>query len=148
MAELHSYRRVWCFSGRWTSVCESQLIQGLRGQGPCRASKSVWPCTIAVYTSGGHEHQPSKQCALQGLFAVVFALSANLLLLILSEILNVLTHRSVTRDEASTVPISDTVFACDQNTLDHLESGHPAPPGHHSCSLAILSMLQAVITQP
>ena len=37
----------------------------------------------------------NKQHALQGLFAVVFALSVSLLLLILSEILGALSHRSV-----------------------------------------------------
>jgi len=36
-----------------------------------------------------------SSCVLQALFAVVFALSANLLLLILSEILGVLSHRLV-----------------------------------------------------
>ena len=47
--------------------------------------------------------QQTHRCfAMQALFAAVFALSANLLLLILSEILGIFSHRSVNAENAWT----------------------------------------------
>lgn len=94
-------------------------------------------------------------CMLQALFAVVFALSANLLLLILSEILGVLSHRLVScllsclcSTDMMWTSADAVVLNFDQDKVDHLERGRNKPPGNHSCSFAVLSMLQTAGAQP
>lgn len=95
----------------------------------------------------------TSDCILQALFAVVFALSVSLLLLILSEILGVLSHRSVAKAFSKFVCLARLarqllpVF-CVQNKFDYLESRCDLSPGHHSCSFALLPMLQIVSSLP
>lgn len=62
------------------------VVQVAFGRGR-RSLSMLKPCGLCV----------TSNCILQALFAVVFALSVSLLLLILSEILGVLSHRSVAK---------------------------------------------------
>ena len=125
-----------------------QLVQRPRGQRPSRPGQAVDGCHLSPYFSHVPPSRQAEAVVLQVLFSLVFALSANLLQLVLFEILGVLNYRQAPHLNLF-LAVNITVYsdswgtvALVQLTMDKLAAGHSEPAGPAAGCAALLPQLQ------